>query len=783
MQTTTIRKNSKVRILVVDDHPNTATTLSRAISQLDPDIEVIAATSGKSALDSIQNNGVDLLITDMMMPEMNGMELIEKMQSHPAGRPTQIVLITAYDVPGLKETARRLKVNEIIIKPVKPERICQIVTTMLDGIGQSSIQKAAESPHQFKILVADDVPDNVILLSRYLENEGYAFITAANGVEALEKVREEKPDLVLLDVNMPLKDGFEVLQEIRAEPTIKHIPVIILTAARQNPIDMQTGLKLGADDYIIKPFDRRELMARIQTKLRVKESEDAIKLHNKELNVLPEIGKELSARLDINELIDIVLHRTVETLGAMQGHMVILNPKEPIYKEYHIPSSVFQVPKPPLDVLLNLIKETRQSLIIDDTHQDPRWAMIANDPTRSGIVVPILGHFDLIGLLVLTHERIEYFKQEHQTLLEAIASQAAIAAENAQLYNDISRERKKLAAVLQSAADAILVFDADTRFSLLNPAGEKLFTDYGTKLGMPLARGCGYDALIELLDETFTSGKLTAGEIKWPDLRTFSVLITPIEEGGCVAILHDVTQFKDLDRIKNEFVSTATHDLKNPIGVITGFTELLVKVGPLNDDQLDFVENIRSAAENMNELVQNLLELAKIDMGMDLKQKSLDMNVLVAEILDEFQPQAKTKEQKLILKKTAGRLIVRGDALQLQQALRNLVGNAIKYTPVRGSIYLSLETDDKTVFIHVRDTGYGISAEDLPFIFDRFYRANNDEKIKKIEGNGLGLAIVKSTIERHNGRINVQSELGKGSCFTFTLPLMQTVEDPIALQI
>ena len=771
--------NSKARILVVDDHPNTAITLSRAISQLDPEIEVISATSGKSALESVQNNGVDLLITDMMMPEMNGLELIEKMQLHPAGRPTHTVLITAYDVPGLKETARRLKVNEVIIKPVRPERVCQIVTDLLDGMGRSTTQKqkGAEPKHQFRILVADDVPDNLTLLSRYMEDEGYAFSTAADGVETLEKVRAEMPDLVLLDVNMPRKDGFEVLREIRAEPSIQHIPVIMLTAARLDPLDMQSGLKLGADDYIMKPFDRRELMARIQTKLRVKESEDVIRRRYDELKILPEIGKELSARLDLNELTDIVLHRTVETLGARQGHVILLNPKGNIHKEYLIASGTARMPASHLDALLDQIREIDQSLIIDDAHHDPRWNGSADDATRSVIIVPMLGRFALIGLLVLTHERAKYFRQEHQVLLEAIASQAAIALENAQLYANVSRERQKLAAVLQSAADAILMFNAEGCLSLLNPAAEKLFTDYQAKLERPLGRDGGYDPLVRLVDETLDSHEPKTGEITWPDQRVFTALLTPIEEGGCVALLHDVTHFKALEKVKNEFISTVTHDLKNPIGIVLGFSDMLPKVGSLNDTQLGYVAHIFAAAENMNELVQNLLELARIDMDMEPRHAPIDAHAVICDVLEEFQPQAEAREQALLLENTPVRPVVQGDVRQLKQALRNLVGNAIKYTPKGGSIHLAIITGEDAVVFQVKDTGYGIPANDLPHIFDRFYRVRNNGH-PDIEGNGLGLAIVKSVVEKHNGRISVESKVGKGSCFTLTLPLLQAVEAP-----
>jgi signal transduction histidine kinase len=316
------------------------------------------------------------------------------------------------------------------------------------------------------------------------------------------------------------------------------------------------------------------------------------------------------------------------------------------------------------------------------------------------------------------------------------------------------------------------MFNTEANLSLLNPAAEKLFTDYEAKLGLPLEHGRGYDSFIELLDQALASRRPITGEFTWPDQRTFTALFTPIEEGGCVALLHDISHFKALERVKNEFISTATHDLKSPIGIIAGFSDLLAKAGPLNEAQMGFVEHIQAAAANMNELVQNLLELAKIDMGMELKQETLDMNGFVSDMLDEFQSQAEAKEQKLLLEKTAGRPMVRGDALQLKQALRNLVGNAIKYTPVNGSINISLEKNEEAVIIHIKDNGYGIPAGDLPFIFDRFYRAN-DERIKNIEGNGLGLAITKSITERHNGRVNVKSEPGKGSCFTIMLPLAQ----------
>ena len=770
--------NNSFRILIVDDHPNTATMMARALHQLGNRVQVVSATSGKEALDRVKEGVPDIVVTDMIMPEMTGLELIEQLHNHPAGRPAFTFLMTAYDVPGLKVTARRLHVKDVLVKPVAPERICQIINQCIEEISQAKpVYQPAASRKAFTILIADDQPDNLLLLSRYLGNEGYGYTTAKNGLETLEKVRSEMPDLVLLDVNMPYKDGFTVLKEIRADPIIRHIPVIILTAARLDPTEVQSGLNMGADDYITKPFDRRELFARIRTKLRVKEAEDVIRRRNRELNLLPEIGKDLSARLKVNELSELVLRRTVETMGAMVGHIILLADKNPIHKEYHISSdtSASNVQLPPLNGLLEHIKETRESIIIKNAGEDARWQSSSTDPARSVIMVPMFGRLNLIGLLILVHEQSDYFKEDHQLLLQAIAGQAAIAIENARLYSDMAQEQQKLTAILQSAADPIIMFDMDGSISMLNPAAQGLFTDYETKIGLPLARGHGYDGLINALEETYRSGQACSKEIPWSDQRVFNALFTPVTEGGCVLVLHDVTNFKRLEKVKNEFIATASHDLRNPLTSIKGYSQLIQTIGPLNEYQTDFAKRILHSAEHMAELVENMLDLAKMDLGAEQKYEMLDVAAILSELASEFQPQANAKGQVLQLEQVENQAKVQGQALKVRQALRNLIGNAIKYTAEGGAITLSLTSEEDIVHIRVKDTGYGIPAADLPHIFNRFYRVRNNGH-DDIEGNGLGLAIVKSIAEAHGGDVTVESEPGKGSCFTLILPRLLPVE-------
>ncbi len=533
------------RILVVDDNPGTAETLARAIARISPNLDVISATDGETALQMVGDRAVDLVITDMMMPGMNGLELTDRLRQRSSGNRLYTILITAYDVPGLRESARRMKVNDVLIKPFSPERICQIVRRALERSQPVPVfpgQNVQANP-KFKILAADDNPSNLALLLRYLQQEEYQILTASNGVEALRMLQAEPFDLLLLDVNMPEMDGFQVLEKMRSTPNLEHIPVIIITAARLDPVDMQYALNTGADDYVTKPFDRRELLARIRTRLRVKEAEDVIRRRNRELNLLPEIGRELSARNTINDLADIILKRTVETLGAFMGHLVLLEQQGMMHQTEIVSSAKRDdlTPQlPDLAPILAQLNETRQGIVISDTRIDKRWPVSPGDLSRSVMIAPIFGRFDLLGLLALAHEQPGYFSQEHVFLLQAIASQAAIAVENARLFATMKQEQQRLQAVLQNTTDAVLIFDSQRKISLVNAAAQKLFRDIAIEIEQPLQSGAKDNPLVGLLEKAQIANTPQACRVNWPDKRTVNLCVTPIED-GYVATVHDIS--------------------------------------------------------------------------------------------------------------------------------------------------------------------------------------------------------------------------------------------------
>ncbi len=461
------------RILIVDDHPNTASMLARVLGKLDNPAEVLTARSGEEALELAYENPVDILITDFVMSGINGLDLVEKLRGE--REPAHKILITAYDTPGLAVAARALKVQDYLVKPVQPEKVREIVNRILKDIRPN---QPTTPPKQSKILIADDYPDNIHLLTARLKSEGYAYITAGDGEEALQKVRGEAPDLVLLDVNMPKKDGFQVLAEIRSDPAVANLPVIIITAARLTSSDVREGLTLGADDYVTKPFDWRELSVRIRNKLRVKEAEDNLRRRNQALEVFPQISacyaQDMGDRLDVEALTNTILARAASALQATNGFLLVFHADGSLTHQMHhlyeLPGQSWEEARNRMlshGLVAQVIQE-RQGAIVEDTTlagalakasnpnspaTEDGWLGIPDEAARSAVAVPMVGRSGVLAVLVLTHEQPAHFTQEHLSLLQAISSQAAIAIENAQLFAAERKRVDELVAVNQLARE------------------------------------------------------------------------------------------------------------------------------------------------------------------------------------------------------------------------------------------------------------------------------------------------------------------------------------------
>jgi two-component system NtrC family sensor kinase len=264
-----------------------------------------------------------------------------------------------------------------------------------------------------------------------------------------------------------------------------------------------------------------------------------------------------------------------------------------------------------------------------------------------------------------------------------------------------------------------------------------------------------------------------ASDIPLADGRTYSAHVTPIANVGRAVILLDVTQQKKLEKIKADFVTTVSHDLRSPLTAVLGYVNLLDRVGPLNEQQTEFIGQIRISVQQMNRLISDLLDLGKIEAGFDQQKETVDTDALIAQVLEDHAPQATAKQQTLTHDVRGPLPALFGNPFRLKQMLVNLIENSIKYTPEGGRVQLSAYAEGEFIVLVVSDTGIGIAPADLPYVFDKFYRS--DAASLSQFGTGLGLSIVKSIVDNHEGRIWVNSRQGQGTTFTVMLPQQSAV--------
>jgi two-component system NtrC family sensor kinase len=359
-------------------------------------------------------------------------------------------------------------------------------------------------------------------------------------------------------------------------------------------------------------------------------------------------------------------------------------------------------------------------------------------------------------------------------IFSLIVSQISAAVENAHLFQQVEQERARLAAILTSSTDAVLVVNRNGRIVLDNPAAWEVIGAKESQSGRLLSKSTNVETLVNLFESAMQGGTPT-GEILLDDGRTFFANLSPVSAGeasiiGWVATMQDVSHFKELNELKNEFVNSVSHDLRSPLSTILMATSLISEAGEINDIQQDMLGMIEKRIRGMSQLIEDLLDVSSIEAGIDMEMEPCDIAPIIEEATTALMPQANDQTIQLttILEKDIP--AVTGDATRLRQIIYNLVGNAIKYTPNEGQVTVKAYSQDGEIRLQVIDTGLGIPASDQPHIFERFYRVR-DDRVANIKGTGLGLAIVRSIVERHNGRIWLESVLGEGSTFTVALPI------------
>jgi two-component system NtrC family sensor kinase len=351
-----------------------------------------------------------------------------------------------------------------------------------------------------------------------------------------------------------------------------------------------------------------------------------------------------------------------------------------------------------------------------------------------------------------------------------MADYAAIAIDNAQLYQTSEAERVKLETILTQTESGVIVLDPENRVVLINRAARLVYGIESEPVGRSLAEVVEDPRLLALARLGGEAPRRE--ELEAPDGRIFSAHRTLIPDVGQAIVIHDITHLKELDRIKSEFVTTVSHDLRSPLTAILGYVELIERAGGVNDQQREFIRRVRLSVEQMTRLVADLLDLGRIEAGLDTSREATPLSVLARYALDGLRSASEMKQQAVEAELPDDLPMIRGDPYRLRQMIGNLLENAIKYTPPGGRIKIAAAAEGDQIILRVSDTGPGIPAADQPYVFDKFFRASNVPD--DTGGTGLGLSIVKSIVDSHQGRIWLDSQLGRGTVFTVVLPKADT---------
>ncbi len=412
---------------------------------------------------------------------------------------------------------------------------------------------------------------------------------------------------------------------------------------------------------------------------------------------------------------------------------------------------------------------------------------------------------DVVGVLFIFREYQGQASLNDQSILQSFADQAAIAVHNARLYQTVREEQLRLAAILDHSGDGVMILDGAGVVLRFNAAMGRIAgwqpelalgqahdavihwkrIDQGKPLARVLVEGwpCQHPELADCADKT-QAGLETLyveGDLLRPDKSLISIGITYaplLDHAGhlknIIANARDISNFRQAEQLKSTFISVVSHELKTPVALIKGYA------GTLRRDDADWdpatiqdgLAVIEDEADRLTGLIENLLAASKLQAeGMRLTQiGDVLLDQLVARSIERLQTQTSKHVLRADFPKPFP--IVQGDETRLRQVLDNLIANAIKYSPEGGEILIRGRFDDQNVTISVRDSGVGLSKADQTRIFERFYRVD-DALSRRTQGTGLGLYLARAVVEAHGGTISAQSEPGKGSNFTFTLPREQ----------
>jgi two-component system, OmpR family, phosphate regulon sensor histidine kinase PhoR len=345
-----------------------------------------------------------------------------------------------------------------------------------------------------------------------------------------------------------------------------------------------------------------------------------------------------------------------------------------------------------------------------------------------------------------------------------------------QLHKQIAKRESGMQTIFSAMQDALLLVDSNRQVILTNQTFRKLFDVSEVSVATPLLEIVRDPTLDRLITDAFGSDGPVRCELTMEDSQMeLHAVATKNEAGeitGALVLFHDITELKKMDQVRRDFVANVSHELRTPLSILRGYIETLLDNPKTPHEELLRILRVMERHSNRLELlVEDLLTLAQLESGNpDLQLGIVDLSEFLREMIRDWEEKLTTKQLSIVVDIQPKLLPIRADRTRLQEALYNLLDNAVKYSREQGEIRLSARQSDSEIELSVSDEGLGIAKEDLPRIFERFYRADKARSPDKVSGTGLGLAIVKHIAQLHGGRVEAESEVEKGTTIRVILP-------------
>lgn len=497
---------------------------------------------------------------------------------------------------------------------------------------------------------------------------------------------------------------------------------------------------------------------------------------------LLEISRLLTQELDLEKLLARILRVSIEMLAGQAGIIALKLPDGWRVSAAHGIAPAFLSYLTPL-----LAEEKVNDLDVRELNRMLKeLTYTASMGLLNGTGLPLAAKGQVIGVIFIFRNYADLFTPNDRTLLQSFADQAAIAVVNAQLYGQISYEKQRLDAMLDSAADGILILNADRVIERSNAAFEKLYGKTREEIV-----GKRHDEIIRWKKEPQGKTLEESVENGWPltpnatlyvegDLErplppqlpvgiTYAPLLSEQNKVRNVILsVRDITHFRTADEIKATFISIVSHELRTPVALIKGYASTLRRDDARWDKDTisDSLQVIEEEADRLSKMIDDLLDASRLQAGgLSLNQADVAIPSLALRVTERFASQS--PRHQLVTDFPENFPVIIGDETRIEQVISNLVSNALKYAP-KGEIKISGSVRPEQVVICVSDEGSGIESKDLPHIFDRFYRSTN--AVKQTKGAGLGLYLARAIVEAHGGRIWADPKPDTGARICFSLP-------------